>query len=72
VQNQADVLIDDAEAARLIGVKVQTLAVWRMTGRYGLPFVRFGRSVRYSFADLMAWKAAHTVTPGPQAELQTA
>ncbi|MBR1946439.1 MAG: DNA-binding protein [Alphaproteobacteria bacterium] len=35
-----------------IGVKINTLAVWRMTNRYGLPFVKLVKVVRYRKADL--------------------
>jgi excisionase family DNA binding protein len=48
------------EAAAYLGIKPQTLAVWASTGRYGLPFVKVGRSVRYKLADLDAFQAANT------------
>jgi excisionase family DNA binding protein len=69
VQHQFDELFDDNDAARLLGVKVQTLAVWRMTGRYALPFVRVGRSIRYRKSDIDTWLASRVVTPGRQPEL---
>ena len=40
-------LLSRREAAELLGVKPQTLAAWHITGRYGLPLVKVGRSVRY-------------------------
>jgi hypothetical protein len=38
--------IDNVEAAKAIRVKPQTQAVWRLTKRYGLAFVKFDRPVR--------------------------
>jgi excisionase family DNA binding protein len=70
VQIQFDELLDDNDAARLLGVKVQTLAVWRMTGRYALPFVRVGRAIRYRRQDIDTWLATRTVVPG-KPELQS-
>jgi excisionase family DNA binding protein len=54
-------LLTRREAAELLGVKPQTLAVWAITGKYGLPLIHVGRSVRYRLADLEAWLAARTV-----------
>ena len=41
-------LLTPAQMARLLGVSVGTLAVWRCTKRYPLPYIKVGRSVRYS------------------------
>jgi excisionase family DNA binding protein len=54
-------LLTRTEAAEYLGVKPQTLAVWQVTGRYNLPVVKVGRSVRYRVADLEAWLAARTI-----------
>jgi excisionase family DNA binding protein len=40
-------LLTPDEVADLLGVSVQTLASWRTTGRYELPYVKIGRLVRY-------------------------
>ncbi len=53
-------------AARILGIKPQTLSVWRCTGRYGLPFSKVGRAVRYSRKDLEAWLAERTGTNSRQ------
>lgn len=45
-------LITDEEAASLLGQKPRTLAAWRSTGRYNLPFVKIGRQVFYREKDL--------------------
>ncbi|MGD0463965.1 MAG: helix-turn-helix domain-containing protein [Tepidisphaeraceae bacterium] len=44
-----------AEVAALLRVNVQTLALWRCTGRSGLRFIRIGKSIRYRRADVMAY-----------------
>jgi excisionase family DNA binding protein len=49
------------DAAAYIGVRPQTLAVWCVTGRYGLKMVKVGRSVRYRQSDLDAWLERRTV-----------
>lgn len=54
-------LLNRAQAAELLGVKPQTLATWHITGRYGLPLIKVGRSVRYRLADLEKWLTARTV-----------
>ncbi|RLM48864.1 DNA-binding protein, partial [Halorubrum sp. Atlit-28R] len=43
---QSDML-DTAGAAEYIGVEKTTLAIWRCTKRYPLPYVKVGRLVRY-------------------------
>ncbi|WP_349573294.1 helix-turn-helix domain-containing protein [Azotobacter salinestris] len=53
--------IDDKQAAAVLGVKPSTLAVWRSTGRYPLPFVKVGRMVRYRVSDLAEFMARRTV-----------
>ena len=54
-------LLTRKEASEYLRVKPQTLAVWHVTGRYGLPVIKCGRSVRYSVADLDRWILARTV-----------
>ncbi|WP_018989145.1 helix-turn-helix domain-containing protein [Aromatoleum toluclasticum] len=48
-------LLDEKAAAKFIDVSPGTLAVWRSTGRYNLPFVKIGRNVRYRRSDLIKW-----------------
>ena len=50
-----DRLVDENEAADYLGIKRQTLAVWRCTKRYDLPYCKVGRSVRYRIRDLNAF-----------------
>lgn len=48
-------LLDEKQAAQHLTVSPGTLAVWRCTGRYSLPFLKIGRMVRYRRSDLDAW-----------------
>ena len=57
-------LIDPAPAAELLGVTEGTLSVWRSTGRYGLPFVKVGRRVKYSRKAIAAWLESRTRNTG--------
>ena len=49
------ILLTTAEAAALIGIRRETLAIWRCTKRYNLPFVRAGRLVKYRKSELIAF-----------------
>jgi excisionase family DNA binding protein len=53
-------LLSPAEAAELLGVKTQTLAVWRCSGRHGLPFIKVGNFVKYRRSDLERWLEERT------------
>lgn len=55
-------LLSRNEAAEYLGVKPQTLSVWATTGRYNLPYIKVGRSVRYRQSDLDEFLLARTVT----------
>ncbi|MFO1379363.1 MAG: helix-turn-helix domain-containing protein [Chitinivorax sp.] len=48
-------LLTPEEAAIFLCTSPNTLAVWRSTGRYNLPFVKIGRLVKYREADLVAF-----------------
>ena len=60
-------LLDEVQAAVTLDVTPGTLAVWRSTGRYKLPFIKVGRKVRYRRADLEAWLEARTCANGATA-----
>lgn len=58
-REELDRLIDEKEAAPMIGVKRQTLAKWRMSGNPDAPpFVKVGRSCRYKLSTIKAWIAS--------------
>lgn len=60
-------LVDETEAAEILDLAPGTLSVWRSTGRYGIPFIKVGRKVRYSRTALNAWLESRTRTTGATA-----
>ena len=54
-QNSEDRIISPEECANLLGNSEATLASWRCTGRYGLPYLKIGRHVKYRLSEVMAW-----------------
>jgi excisionase family DNA binding protein len=54
-------LLTPTEAADYVAMKVETLAVWRCTGRHGLPYIKVGAAIRYRRSDLDAWLESRTV-----------
>ena len=45
-------LLSRKEAAKYLGISEQTLAIWKCTKRYDLPFVKIGRLIKYRKSDL--------------------
>jgi len=45
-------LLTERETAERLGLEPGTLCVWRSTKRYGLSYVKCGRSVRYLESDV--------------------
>ena len=58
VDGDVPTAVNEGDAAIILGVKPSTLANWRCTGRYNLPFIKSGRLVRYRVVDLAAWIAS--------------
>ncbi len=56
-------IISALEVAALLGVTTSTLAVWRCTRRYPLPFIKAGGRVRYNLDDVERFIEARTVHP---------
>jgi hypothetical protein len=54
-------LVPTLAAAGLIGVKQQTLALWRCGRQQSLPYVKMGRRVYYRFADLQEFIESRTL-----------
>lgn len=50
-----DPLYPPKQAANYIGVTEQTLAVWRCTSRYAIPYIKVGRLVKYRKSALDAF-----------------
>jgi excisionase family DNA binding protein len=54
-------LLSRKEAAEFLGVKEDTLAVWKSNKAYDLPVVKVGRLARYRYADLLDFIERRTV-----------
>lgn len=54
------VLLTDEEAAYVLDLEPESLAVFRSTGRHGIPYIKIGRNVRYRRSDLEAWLTSRT------------
>ena len=54
LNKEKESLLTGADVAKLIGVNINTLAVWRHHGKH-LPFIKIGRSVRYKYSDVLAY-----------------
>ncbi len=54
-------MMTPAAAGAYLGVKESTLAIWRSTKRYPLPFVKVGRLVQYRKSDLDGFLLSRTV-----------
>lgn len=59
-QTATDPLLNEVEAAQILGVKPTTLQIWRCTKRYFLPYVKVGRLVRYRTSALDAFVTSRT------------
>lgn len=59
-------LVRAAEAAEILGVTVNGLAILRSRQR-GPRWVRMGRAIRYDLNELRAFVRRHTVTPTAEA-----
>lgn len=55
-----ETLLSAAQVAMLLGISPQTLAVWRMTGKYGLSYLKIGGRVRYSKDEVERWLKQRT------------
>ena len=52
-------LLTNAATAEFLGLKPNTLEIWRIQGR-GPAFRKIGRAVRYVETDVLAWLDAQT------------
>jgi len=48
-------LLTPLDAAEFLGMSVGTLAVWRCTKRYDLPYIKVGHTIKYDMHDLIAF-----------------
>jgi hypothetical protein len=56
-------LLDPKEVAAILGKSQQTLAWWRCSKRYNLPYLRVGGRVLYDQRDVLAFLEANRVEP---------
>ncbi len=61
VQKNQSNLLNSQEAALYLGVAHNSLAVWRTTKRYPIPYVKVGRLVKYRLSDLNAFLESRTI-----------
>jgi hypothetical protein len=60
------VLLSEAQVSEATGLPVASLKTERCRGT-GMPYVKFGRRVRYRADDVAAYIAAHRIDPGSAA-----
>lgn len=48
-------LMTQGQAANYLNTSVGVLNTWRSTGKQKIPFVRWGRCIRYKREDLDRW-----------------
>ena len=58
----ADPLLNEQQAAKILGVKPATLQVWRSTKRYSIQYIKVGRLVRYRLSALQGFLASREVS----------
>jgi len=59
-----DPVLTPVEAADYLKMSPTTLAIWRCTKRYDLPYHKVGRKVRYRQSDLDAFLTGARVERG--------
>jgi excisionase family DNA binding protein len=55
-QNLQSILLDEKQAAEVIGCSPQTLRIWRVEKKH-LRYIKLGRMIRYHQADIEAFVA---------------
>ena len=50
--NEQSQMMTRKQASEYLGIKEQTLACWSSNNRYGLPYYKIGRKVKYKLEDL--------------------
>ena len=60
--NNIPSLLTEKQVATVLDLQRSTLAVWRCTGRYNLPFVKIGRKARYPIDGVIDFLVSRTKT----------
>ena len=63
MENNTKEMLSRNEAAELLGIRPQTLAVWASAKRGGPPYVKLNRTVRYRREDVEQYVASRVVNP---------
>lgn len=56
-------LLTPRETAKALGVRPNTLAIWRSKRRYKLRYIKLGGKIRYRLADIQKFLESRTVEP---------
>lgn len=62
VHADSDQLLTEKQAASIVNLSTSTLQKYRHFGK-GLPYVKFGRAIRYPLSAITAFIAAHQIQP---------
>ena len=65
---QSDRLLNERQAAQVLTLQPQTLALWRSCKRYSLAYIRVGRHIRYRQSELERFLESRTVSGGDATE----
>lgn len=60
IKEPKEILLTRKEAAALLDCKETTLAMWKYTKRYPLPYVKIGANVRYKLSDVQKFIEQNT------------
>lgn len=63
-------LLTRKEAAAFLGIRSNTLALWKSTKRYDLPVVMVGRLPKYRYGDLLEFVERRTVNKPDEENLR--
>lgn len=54
-------LVDRVDAAKILGIKPETLSGWVCRGKTDLPYIKIGGRVRYKISDLKDFIKRNTI-----------
>ena len=60
MQNQDHKYLNEIEVSEMTSIPVQTLRNKRFAGE-GIPYIKIGRSVRYSLQDVIDYMESHRI-----------
>ncbi len=55
-----DKLLSTDQTSDFLGITKDTLAVWRTTKRYPIPYIKVGHLIKYKLSDLERWLDSRT------------